>query len=98
MYIQRIASTALAILFLLIATGVAQEGGAITWESYKEVKLDFGDNLLRVGSNYQTYAYATGAPTGWLAAYPGPEITEITSSITTTKSESVTGRGRALHG
>ena len=47
MQFQRIASTALSLLLLLIATGVAQEGTAITWESFKEVEFDFGESSTR---------------------------------------------------
>ena len=92
---QRATAAALTLFLLLVAKGVGQEGSAITWESYKEVEFEFGDSLLRVGSDYQAYTYATGGSTGWLSAHPSPEITEITSSITTDFSSTQTSSPRA---
>lgn len=82
MHCQRSVSAALVVLLSIFGSSLAQEGASINWESYKEVDFEFGESLLRVGSDYQIYAYATDAPTDWDSTYAGPEITEITGPIT----------------
>ncbi len=57
--------------------------------------MDFGDDLLRVSSDYQTFVWATGAPMVWTSTYAGPEITEITSSFTADLTNSQASSPRA---
>lgn len=78
----RLASSIIALLSMAVFT-VAEEGASINWESYKDVEFDFGESLLRVVSEYEAFAYATGGSSEWASTPSDNEPTLITGPFTT---------------